>query len=128
MKNTGLVKSLNSQKSDIINQKIEKVNLLTKKWYKNIGMGFHVPKEFDRNIYSDKKCPFIGNISIRGRILKGIVISNKMKNSIIVRKDYLHYIPKYKRLLSTLPQMTKLSGLVNDSKNGNNGILLDSTK
>jgi len=45
----------------------------------------------------DKKCPFTGNISIRGRILKGLVISNKMKRTIIMRRDYLHYIKKYKR-------------------------------
>jgi small subunit ribosomal protein S11e len=48
--------------------------------------------------YVDKKCPFTGNVSIRGRILKGLVISsNKMKRTIIVRRDYLHYVKKYRR-------------------------------
>ena len=47
--------------------------------------------------YVDKKCPFTGGVSIRGRILKGLVISTKMKRTIIVRKDYLHYISKYRR-------------------------------
>jgi len=36
-------------------------------------------------------------VSIRGRILKGLVISNKMKNTIVMRRDYLHYILKYRR-------------------------------
>jgi len=47
--------------------------------------------------YVDKKCPFTGNVSIRGRILTGIVKSKKMKRTIVIRRDYLHYIKKYKR-------------------------------
>ena len=43
----------------------------------------------------DKKCPFTGNVSIRGRILTGKVMSTKMNRTIIIRRDYLHYIPKY---------------------------------
>ena len=48
-------------------------------------------------LYIDKKCPFTGNVSIRGRILTGIVKSKKMKRTIVIRRDYLHYIKKYKR-------------------------------
>lgn len=47
--------------------------------------------------YIDKKCPFTGNISIRGRILSGIVKSTKMNKTIIVRRNYVHYIKKYAR-------------------------------
>jgi small subunit ribosomal protein S11e len=47
--------------------------------------------------YVDKKCPFTGNVSIRGRILKGIVKSTKMNRTIIVKRDYLRFISKYKR-------------------------------
>ena len=47
--------------------------------------------------YIDKKCPFTGNVSIRGRILTGVVKSTKMKRTIIIRMDYLHYIKKYQR-------------------------------
>jgi small subunit ribosomal protein S11e len=43
----------------------------------------------------DKKCPFTGDISIRGRILTGKVISTKMTRTIVIRRDYLHYISKY---------------------------------
>lgn len=43
----------------------------------------------------DKKCPFTGDVSIRGRILTGRVISTKMTRTLIIRRDYLHYIPKY---------------------------------
>lgn len=47
--------------------------------------------------YIDKKCPFTGNVSIRGRILAGTCHSTKMNKTIIVRRNYLHYIKKYQR-------------------------------
>ena len=62
-----------------------------------VGLGIKTPSTAIEGNYVDKKCPFTGNVSIRGRILKGIVMSTKMKNTIIVRRDYLHYITKYRR-------------------------------
>ena len=47
--------------------------------------------------YIDKKCPFTGNVSIRGRILTGVVKSTKMNRTIVMRMDYLHFIKKYQR-------------------------------
>ena len=44
----------------------------------------------------DKKCPFTGDVSIRGRILTGRVVSTKMNRTIVIRRDYLHFIPKYR--------------------------------
>lgn len=67
------------------------------RWVKNVGLGIKTPAAAVEGTYVDKKCPFTGNVSIRGRILKGLVISTKMKNTIIVRRDYLHYITKYRR-------------------------------
>ena len=46
---------------------------------------------------NDPNCPFHGTLSIRGRILEGVVVSNKMDKTVIVRRDYLKYVPKYKR-------------------------------
>jgi small subunit ribosomal protein S11e len=28
---------------------------------------------------------------------RGVIISNKMKNTVVIRRDYLHYIVKYNR-------------------------------
>mmetsp|Transcript_18995 Transcript_18995/g.25034 ORF Transcript_18995/g.25034 Transcript_18995/m.25034 type:complete len:165 (+) Transcript_18995:78-572(+) len=67
------------------------------RWTKNIGLGFKTPKNATEGNYVDKKCPFTGNVAIRGRILKGLVISTKMTRTIIVRRDYLHYVRKYRR-------------------------------
>jgi small subunit ribosomal protein S17 len=46
---------------------------------------------------SDPNCPFHGNLAIRGRVLEGSVMSAKMDKTVIVRRDYLNYVPKFKR-------------------------------
>ena len=67
------------------------------RYFKRVGLGFATPAEAIQGNYVDKKCPFTGNVSIRGRIIKGMVVSTKMKRTIIVRRDFLHYISKYQR-------------------------------
>lgn len=67
------------------------------RWYKNIGLGFRTPRSASEGKYIDKKCPFTGNVSIRGRILSGIVHSTKMDKTIVVRRNYLHFVKKYQR-------------------------------
>ena len=67
------------------------------RYYKNVGLNFKTPKKAIEGAYIDKKCPFTSKVTIRGRILKGIVISTKMQRTVVVRRDYLHYVPKYNR-------------------------------
>ncbi|CCH62241.1 hypothetical protein TBLA_0G03040 [Henningerozyma blattae CBS 6284] len=74
-----------------------KTSRRTKRWYKNVGLGFKTPKTAIEGTYIDKKCPFTGMVSIRGKILTGTVVSTKMHRTIVIRRDYLHYIPKYNR-------------------------------
>jgi small subunit ribosomal protein S17 len=45
----------------------------------------------------DVDCPFHGELSLRGHTLEGIVVSAKMEKTIIVRRDYLNYVSKFKR-------------------------------
>uniref|UniRef100_A0A0D6R3P6 Small ribosomal subunit protein uS17 N-terminal domain-containing protein n=1 Tax=Araucaria cunninghamii TaxID=56994 RepID=A0A0D6R3P6_ARACU len=67
------------------------------RFWKNIGLGFKTPKEAIQGTYVDKKCPFTGSVSIRGRILTGTCYSAKMNRTIIVRRNYLHFVKKYQR-------------------------------
>lgn len=67
------------------------------RFVRNVGLGFKTPKSAIEGVYIDKKCPFTGDVSIRGRILKGLCVSAKMQKSIIVRRDYVHFVSKYKR-------------------------------
>merc|ERR1712146_286903 len=64
---------------------------------KSIGLGFKVPAKAKEGRYIDKKCPFVGQVSIRGKLLRGVVHRTFMKNTITIRRDYLHYQKKYRR-------------------------------
>ncbi|KAH8861498.1 40S ribosomal protein isoform 1 [Schistosoma japonicum] len=67
------------------------------RYYKSIGLGYKTPKEAIFGTYVDKKCPFTGNVRIRGRILTGVVRKAKMNRTIVIRRDYLKYVKKYNR-------------------------------
>ena len=60
---------------------------------RNIGLNVKNPKEK----CTDKNCPFHGTLPVRGQVIKGIVFSVKMKNTILVNRNYMHYVPKFER-------------------------------
>merc|ERR1712142_1346342 len=64
---------------------------------KSVGLGFKAPREAVEGNYIDKKCPFTGNVSVRGRILTGTIVKQKMQRTIVIRRDYLHFVKKYNR-------------------------------
>jgi len=57
------------------------------------SLAFKKPKK----ICNDRNCPFHGDLSTRGRVLEGLVVSAKMDKTVTVKHDYLHYVPKFKR-------------------------------
>merc|ERR1712019_280128 len=69
----------------------------SKRHVRAVGLGFKTPRTAKDGNYVDKKCPFTGNVRIRGRILTGVVRKQKMTRTIIVRRDYLHFVKKYGR-------------------------------
>jgi small subunit ribosomal protein S17 len=60
---------------------------------RNIGVNVKAPEES----CDDKNCPFHGTLPVRGQIITGVVSSVKMHDSILVSRDYMHYVPKYER-------------------------------
>ncbi|MRC56920.1 hypothetical protein GH877_30145, partial [Bacillus thuringiensis] len=56
------------------------------RFYRNVGLGFKTPHEAIDGTYVDKKCPFTGNVAIRGRVLSGVVIKMKMQRTIVIRR------------------------------------------
>merc|ERR1711920_775418 len=68
-----------------------------KRYTTNVGLGFKTPREAREGHYVDKKCPFTGKVSIRGRILTGVITKLKMNRTAVIRRDYLHYVKKYNR-------------------------------
>merc|ERR1712042_30545 len=69
----------------------------TKRFTHSVGLGIKTPKDAKVGTYIDKKCPFTGNVAIRGRLLTGVVTKLKMQRTCTIRRDYLHYIKKYSR-------------------------------
>lgn len=58
---------------------------------KNIGVEAKRPvKECN-----DSKCPWHGTLSLRGRIITGIVVSDKAAKTVVIKWDYAHYLKKY---------------------------------
>lgn len=46
---------------------------------------------------SDPNCPFHGVLSIRGQVLEGVVVSDKMNKTVVVQQEYQKYCGKYER-------------------------------
>jgi len=53
---------------------------------KSVGLGFKIPAKAKEGRYIDKKCPFVGEVSIRGKLLRGVVSKTFMKNTITIRR------------------------------------------
>jgi small subunit ribosomal protein S17 len=60
---------------------------------RNIGINVKAPTES----CNDKYCPFHGTLPVRGQVITGVVSTAKMNNSIVVKREYMHYVPKYER-------------------------------
>lgn len=58
-----------------------------------MSLAFKKPKD----VCNDRNCPFHGNLPVRGRILEGVVVSAKMDKTVVVRHDYIRYVPKFMR-------------------------------
>lgn len=64
---------------------------------RDVGYGIKTPETAINATYVDKKCPFTGDVIVRGRIFKAVVHSMKTDKTIVVVNRYLFYNKKYKR-------------------------------
>ncbi len=56
-----------------------------------------LPVKLPQKSCEDPKCPLHGGLSVRGRLMEGDVVSDKMKGTVIVMRRYHHYVPKFER-------------------------------
>ena len=63
-----------------------------KKW-RDIGLDVTPPK----NVCDDELCPFHGHLKVRKKTIEGVVVSAKSPKTVVVYREYLHYVPKYER-------------------------------
>lgn len=63
-----------------------------------IGVDVTTPPEPENpEEYDYEKCPFYGELSVRGQILEGTVVSTDMDKSVVVEREYDVTVPKYDR-------------------------------
>lgn len=60
---------------------------------KNIGLQVVEPK----SECTDISCPFHGTLSIRGRLVRGKVVSAKAPKMVVIQQEFPKIIKKYKR-------------------------------
>ena len=58
-----------------------------------MSLSFKKPKK----TCEDRNCPFHGALSVRGRVLDGVVVSAKMDKTVVVERKYLQFSPKFVR-------------------------------
>ena len=66
---------------------------IMKKPKKSIGLDMKAPEK----PCEDRKCPWHGQLPVRGRVFEGVVRSAKSQNTAVVEWGYHRYISKYKR-------------------------------
>ncbi len=65
-----------------------------------IGIDVPTPPEpDDPEDYDYEKCPFYGQLSVRGQTRQGTVVSTDMEKTVIVEREYDVFVPKYDRYM-----------------------------
>jgi small subunit ribosomal protein S17 len=52
------------------------------------------PEEYDY-----ETCPFYGELSVRGQVIEGEVVSTEMAKTVVVEREYDVTVPKYDRMM-----------------------------
>lgn len=66
----------------------------------------------------DINCPFHGTLSVRGRVMNGIVVTDRMQKSVVVSIEYVRYFPKYERYARMNSRITAHNPPCIDAKRG----------
>ena len=70
------------------------------------------------NECSDPDCPFHGSLAVRGRVLDGLVVSDRMSKSVVIRIDYTRFDRKYERYARTSSRITAHNPKCIDAQRG----------
>ena len=81
---------------------------------RNIGIDVKAPKEDCK----DNLCPFHGTLPIRGKIIEGVVVSDKAQKTAIIERGYFHFLPKFERYERRHSRISAYNPECIDAKNG----------
>lgn len=71
----------------------DKVKKTAGQVHADIGLDVEPPK----TTCKDKHCPFHGQLSVRGTVLNGEIVSTKMQGTVLVEREYMRFLPKFER-------------------------------
>ncbi|NPA86834.1 MAG: 30S ribosomal protein S17 [Candidatus Diapherotrites archaeon] len=66
---------------------------------KTLVIGGEVLKPPEGVECNDKKCPYHGDVRVRGQVLVGKVISDRMDRTVTILREGVVYVPKYERYM-----------------------------
>lgn len=81
---------------------------------KKTGIDVNPPSE----TCEDKRCPYHGELKVRGKIFTGTVVSDRMQRSVIVEWTGWRFIPKYERYRKTRTRVLAHNPKCIDAKEG----------
>ena len=65
-----------------------------------IGLDVEQPPEPENpDEYDYEKCPFYGELPVRGQVIEGEVVSTDMDKTVVVEREYDVTVPKYDRMM-----------------------------
>ncbi len=67
---------------------------------------------------NDPKCPIHGNLKTHGYEFEGVVVSDKADKTVIVKREYTIYLPKYERSLRKTSRIPAYNPKCIDAKTG----------
>ena len=85
------------QKNVVLDPYATADEIMSKRFVKEVGHGITTPETAKNATYVDEKCPFTGNVNIRGKLFKGVVHRMKANKTVVVIMNYIFYNKKYKR-------------------------------
>lgn len=87
-----------------------------------MSLSFKKPKK----ACNDINCPFHGGLPIRGRVLEGVVVSAKMDKTVVVGRDYLTYVSRFRRYERRRSRIPSHNPPCIDAKEGDRVVIAES--
>jgi len=87
----------------------------------NLGLGLNPPKEK----CEDPKCPWHGNLSIRGKVLAGVVRSTKTHKTAVVEWKHIKFVKKYERYERRKSSVTAYSPDCMNAREGDSVVIAE---
>ncbi|KYC51706.1 MAG: 30S ribosomal protein S17P [Candidatus Methanofastidiosum methylothiophilum] len=79
-----------------------------------IGIDVKEPKKSCNN----EKCPFHGTLPVRGKLMEGKIVSDKMNKTVVVKKEFMTKLDKFERFEK---RSTRISAHIPDCINAKAG-------